>query len=79
MIKNIIFLLFVIPSLTLYSKTIYVSKQGDDSNNGEINSPLLTIQKALDMLAAGDTFRAAAGLFPSLSSVSDLNLLVYEA
>ena len=63
MIKNIIFLLFIIPSLTLYSKTIYVSKQGDDSNNGEINSPLLTIQKALDMLVAGDTCFIRAGVY----------------
>ena len=41
----------------------YVSKSGDNSNNGSETSPFLTIQKGLAVVSAGDTVFVKTGIY----------------
>ncbi len=41
----------------------YVAKTGSDSNDGSKNSPFLTIQKAADVMSAGDTCLISEGVY----------------
>lgn len=41
----------------------YISKNGNDINNGSENTPFLTIQKAANMANAGDTVFVKAGIY----------------
>lgn len=41
----------------------YVSKNGNDKNSGYENSPFLTIQKAADVMVAGDTVIVSKGVY----------------
>ncbi len=43
--------------------TYYVATDGNDSSNGSINSPWLTVQHAADMAVAGDTVLARGGVY----------------
>jgi hypothetical protein len=43
--------------------TYYVATNGNDSNNGSINSPWLTVQHAADTAAAGDTVLVREGVY----------------
>jgi hypothetical protein len=45
------------------AKDYYVSKDGSDSNPGTQTDPWLTIQKAADTMAAGDTVLVSAGSY----------------
>lgn len=60
----IIFLLLILIGFfeTAYSK-IYVAPNGDDSNPGTIDRPLLTIQKAQELVNPGDTVFIRGGLY----------------
>lgn len=50
-------------SLSMTAKDYYVSINGKDTNNGNLQSPFRTIQKAADMMAAGDTCYILAGTY----------------
>jgi hypothetical protein len=58
---------FILSSLILpcsvYAKTIYVSSDGSDSNDGSMSSPYSTFAKANDLLEAGDTLVIKAGTY----------------
>jgi hypothetical protein len=43
--------------------TYYVATDGNDSNNGSINSPWLTVQHAADTAVAGDTVLVRGGVY----------------
>ncbi len=53
-------LISLFSSFSLFAQ-IYVSKNGNDSNDGSINSPFATIQHALYAAQAGDTIYVMAG------------------
>ncbi|KNY27880.1 right-handed parallel beta-helix repeat-containing protein [Pseudobacteroides cellulosolvens] len=46
-----------------YKKFYFVSPKGSDSNNGSINSPFKTLQKAASVLNAGDTCYIREGVY----------------
>ena len=48
---------------TLLATDYYVSKQGNDSNTGTVAAPLLTINKALSKMNAGDNCFVANGTY----------------
>ena len=50
-------------SLNLYSTNYYVSKSGNDSNDGSVNSSFLTIAKASSKMIAGDTCFIKEGVY----------------
>ena len=50
---------------------IYVGKNGDDSNNGSINSPFLTIKAALTAAAAGNiSVHVAPGTYTEINPIT---------
>ncbi|WP_010182949.1 T9SS type A sorting domain-containing protein [Aquimarina agarilytica] len=62
--KSFILSLFSILFLgNLYAKDIYVAKNGSNSNNGTKNSPFKTIQKAADVVQAGDVIFIRRGVY----------------
>jgi hypothetical protein len=44
-------------------KTLYVATNGSDNNNGDINHPLATINKAWNMISAGDVIYVGGGTY----------------
>lgn len=46
-----------------FSRTIYVSNKGNDSNSGTTGQPVKTIQKAADMAMPGDTVFVFEGIY----------------
>jgi tetratricopeptide (TPR) repeat protein len=68
--------LIVIGSLPALGAEYFVNKQGSDANNGLTrNSALLTIQKGLDALEAGDTLTIGAGEYREKVERADLGSL----
>jgi hypothetical protein len=55
--------LFLCISSTTRSNTYYVSKNGNDSNKGDLSYPWLTLAKASNTLIAGDTVLIRAGVY----------------
>lgn len=77
---------FIIVVLMLFSFHIkgtnyYVSKSGDDINNGSENAPFLSIEKASSLMTAGDTCFIMAGVYRELvepqQSGTESNPIVY--
>lgn len=63
-LSPIVMLLMTIFAIKVgYSKTYYVSKTGSNSNEGSLQSPLLTLQKAADLVASGDTVLVMQGTY----------------
>lgn len=50
-----LFLIFLLHTSVAYSKIYYVANTGSDSNDGSFDNPVETIQKAQDLVSAGDT------------------------
>lgn len=66
------------------ARIYYVSKSGSDLNNGTIDAPFLTIQKAADTARAGDTIKVGEGTYrewvkPRHSGADNLNRITYMA
>ena len=55
------FMFFTVVSI--YGRNIYVSKTGNDSNSGELNTPYLTITKAASEAMPGDIIYIRAGTY----------------
>ncbi|MGY6648907.1 T9SS type A sorting domain-containing protein [Wenyingzhuangia sp. IMCC45574] len=52
--KTQLLLLFLLASSISFAKTIYVATNGNDNNNGTINAPYKTFNKAVSVMSAGD-------------------------
>ncbi|CDF79820.1 polysaccharide lyase (PLnc) [Formosa agariphila KMM 3901] len=59
------FLLFfaLTSSSSLFAQHIYVATDGNDSNNGTINNPYLTFNKAVSMMSPGDVCIIRGGIY----------------
>ncbi|WP_158967905.1 right-handed parallel beta-helix repeat-containing protein [Paraglaciecola sp. L3A3] len=57
-------------SLSVNAKTLYVATDGDDSNDGQMASPLATFSQANSLLEAGDTLIIKAGVYRQTLQVS---------
>ena len=62
--RNLIFLVSVLLlNGNIFAKDIYVAKNGDDNNDGTIDSPYLTISKAASVSVAGDVVYIREGIY----------------
>lgn len=61
--KNIITLMILLVALCAHSRDIYVATTGSDSNDGNINNPYLTIEKALEEVQPGETIYVRGGTY----------------
>ena len=50
-------------SLTVSAKEYHVAKTGNDANNGNLETPLLTIQAAANLAQSGDIITAHEGIY----------------
>lgn len=68
----------------LANRIIHVAKNGDDSNNGDPDTPLLNINTAAQIAMPGDTIRVHAGIYresvhTARGGTSDEVRITYEA
>lgn len=61
--KHLITLLLLVSFINLHAKDIYVANNGNDNNNGSINAPLKTIEKASKIANPGDIVYIRAGIY----------------
>lgn len=54
----------------IVSNAIYVSPEGNDADNGTLDRPFKTIQKALDIVKAGQTIYVREGSYSALNTFS---------
>ena len=74
-VKHKLFLLVAFFMLSsIYSKNIYVAKDGDDSNPGTEELPYLTISKAASIAVAGDVVFIKKGTYEETLSPSNSGL-----
>ncbi len=65
------FLLFVITmNSTLFAKEVYVATNGSDINDGSVNNPFATFNKAISVMEAGDVCIVREGIYEQLLSVN---------
>ncbi|MHB0755887.1 T9SS type A sorting domain-containing protein [Polaribacter sp. M15] len=62
-IKFLIFGSIILASSSSLAKTIYVAINGNDANNGSINSPYKTFNKAVSVMVAGDICIIREGVY----------------
>ncbi|MGL4412316.1 MAG: right-handed parallel beta-helix repeat-containing protein [Bacteroidales bacterium] len=64
-LKNYLFLIVAFSSLSIHlsAKDIYVSTTGSDNNDGSESAPLLTINKAVDIVEPGDQIWVRGGTY----------------
>ena len=60
----LVFLVIILAGPVARPATYYVSNGGDDNNPGTEDHPWQTIQKAADMIGAGDTVYVRSGTYP---------------
>ena len=82
--KNYSSLVFIFIARLAISQGIYVAKDGnDDTNDGSISSPYLTIQKAADQAVAGDIIYIREGTYEETvtprNSGTDGNPIIYTS
>ena len=65
-------LLFGLGHAIAARRTYYVSTAGTNSNPGTISQPFLTLQKAANVLVAGDTVYVRGGTYKELLTISTL-------
>ena len=59
----IILTLLILISTLVYPSIYYVAVNGNDSNSGAIDAPLASVQKAQELLSAGDTVYIRGGSY----------------
>ena len=85
MIKIVLTLVFGIFTITgISAKEFHVAKTGNNSNEGSLESPFLTISRAVEFAMPGDTITVHAGIYrewvnPLRGGDSDLKRIVYRA
>ena len=77
-------LLFICITTSISAKEYHISKKGNDSNKGSIQSPFLTINHAINFAFPGDTITIHAGTYrewvkPIRGGTSDLKRIVFRA
>nr|MBP6672317.1 right-handed parallel beta-helix repeat-containing protein [Bacteroidota bacterium] len=67
-----IFILFMVVLAAVLSeaKSLYVAKNGVDTNTGTIDSPFLTIGKGINSMIAGDTLFIRGGVYALSATIS---------
>ena len=68
--RTILLFLFALFTISVQAKTYYVSVDGDDSNKGEVDTPLKTITKAISLIQAGDKIYVRGGTYSYSSTIS---------
>lgn len=61
--KNLVIILFLAISTVASATSYYISPSGNDSNNGSINAPFFTLNKAWSVVKAGDVIYARGGVY----------------
>lgn len=61
--KKLLFLAFLLTTISSFSKDIYVAKDGNDTNSGTEASPYLTISKAASVALPGDIVYIKEGTY----------------
>ena len=79
-----IFFSFFMLSWTLMENEYHVAKTGNDTNNGDVDSPLLTIQAAAKLAWPGDIIVVHEGVYrerinPPRGGISNNERIVYRA
>ena len=69
--KNLLTLLCLTASSAVFCAEIYVSPKGNDANAGTADSPLKSVQKAVNKAKAGDTVKLLPGIFRENVTVSN--------
>ena len=82
--KNLFSLFFILAVLSGSAKEYHVAKNGNDSNSGAVNVPLLTIQAAATLAQPGDEIVVHAGVYreritPPRGGTSNEKRIVYRA
>lgn len=68
--KYFIFSLIIFVYSNSYAKTVYVSNIGNDLNDGSVNSPYLTFDKAVSVMSPGDVCIIREGIYEQQLNVS---------
>ncbi|WP_298369668.1 T9SS type A sorting domain-containing protein [uncultured Lutibacter sp.] len=68
--KFFICLSFILYSSVIFAENIYVATNGDDTNNGTINSPFKTFSKAISVMSAGDVCIIREGVYEEELSIN---------
>ena len=85
MVKYIvIFFLISFQSLFLFAQEYHVAKNGNDSNNGTLESPFLTISKAARIALPGSVVTVHEGTYrervsPDYGGLSTTKPIIYQA
>ena len=71
-------------NITVLAKEYHVAKTGNDSNNGNLNSPFLTIQAAANLAQPGDIITVHKGTYrerinPPRGGTSSNKRIIYQA
>lgn len=61
--KNLVIILFLAISTVASATSYYISPSGNDSNNGTINAPFFTLNKAWSVIKPGDVIYARGGVY----------------
>ncbi len=72
--RQVLLIIFLVISSSLWGKTYYVSPTGKDSNTGTISQPWGTWQKAFDTAMAGDTVYFRGGVWYPTSTAYGNNI-----
>jgi len=77
-------LMAMVVSISTLAKEYHVAKNGNDSNDGNQQSPFLTIQKAADFAQPGDVITVHQGVYreritPPRGGTADSNRIVYRS
>ncbi|WP_152286379.1 T9SS type A sorting domain-containing protein [Flavicella marina] len=72
--KQNILLYCLIFTQFIFANDFYVSKDGKDTNNGSVNSPFKTIQKAANSMASGDICYIKRGVYREQITITKNNV-----
>ena len=77
-------LLILCFNILLFAREYHVSKSGNDSNEGSLGSPFLTIQAAANIAQPGDVITVHEGIYreyvnPPRGGTSDTKRIIYQA
>jgi hypothetical protein len=84
MSKNILLIFWLFTVTGISAKEFHVAKTGNNAKEGSLESPFLTISKAVEFAMPGDTITVHAGIYrervnPIRGGESDLKRIVYRA